>query len=268
MSQAHPSLAFLPPLHYACVLFPGFQLLDVTGPLDILNLLSLQLPVAKDMTLTLLSNTLDGVPTKPLGIAKDRMNTAFSQSLLPTATFASYLSSLESGEQICDVLFIPGGMGTRLPTISSPYSLPAQHFVSAVAKLVKVAIITVCTGSDILAQTGLLNGRRATTNKSRFEFVSQRNTLVQWSKKARWVRSLKSEIEKSPSASDSTGTSIPIYSSAGISAGMDVTLAFIAEHYGGVEVARRLAKLLEYEWREVPEGGDDSFYDVYFPKDQ
>src|SRR5271154_1116010 len=145
MSQAHPSLAFLPPLHYACVLFPGFQLLDVTGPLDILNLLSLQLPVANDITLTLLSNTLDGVPTKPPGIAKDRTNTAFSQSLLPTATFASYLSSLESGEQICDVLFIPGGMGTRLPTISSPYSLPAQHFVSAVAKLVKVAIITVCT---------------------------------------------------------------------------------------------------------------------------
>lgn len=39
-------------------------------------------------------------------------------------------------------------------------------------------------------------------------------------------------------------------SSAGISAGMDVALAFVAEYFGGMEVSREIARRLECDWAE------------------
>lgn len=44
------------------------------------------------------------------------------------------------------------------------------------------------SGSYLLAKAGLLNGRPATSNKRLFTFVSQQNPLVEWIKKARWVK--------------------------------------------------------------------------------
>lgn len=247
-----------PPLNFTAVLFPGYQLLDLAGPLDILNLVSLQVPAAKNLHLVMAAEFAGPVPTKPPGLADQAVNITCTQSLRADGEFAAYLKAIKEGSVSCDVLLIPGGFGTRLPSIKEPYSLPAQHFIQAVAPYVKVAIITVCTGSDVLAQTGLLDGRRATTNKSRMEFVTGRNPGVLWRKKARWVKS-------PPPETPSRGLPLEIWTSAGISAGMDVMLAFVAEHYGGVEVARGVAKALEYDWREVAEGEDDSFYDKYFP---
>ncbi len=45
---------------------------------------------------------------------------------------------------------------------------------------------------------------------------------------------------------------------------MDVTLAFIAHHYGGQDVSRNLAKELEYDWREIAEGDKDPLYEKHY----
>ena len=45
---------------------------------------------------------------------------------------------------------------------------------------------------------------------------------------------------------------------------MDVTLAFIAHYYGGQDVARNLAKELEYDWREIAEGDKDPLYEKHY----
>lgn len=246
-----------PPLQYAMILFPGFQLLDVAGPLDVLNLVTLLVPEAKNVSLTIVGETLGTISTKPAAIAKHGMNITCSQSMAVDQTFDEYCRAVIEGDKQCDVLLVPGGFGTRMPSLNQPWASSAQRFIKAIASHVKCAIITVCTGADIVAQTGLLDGRSATTNKGKFQLVADRNPKVKWCRKARWVKSRPDEVQ--------SGLLIDVWTSAGVAAGMDVMLAFVAECFGGVGVARDIAEGLEYEWREVGEGEDDSFYDKYFP---
>ena len=271
-----------PPIHYLLPIFPGFQLLDLAGPLDILDLLSGQLDAEKTpLSLTFISETLDPVPVKPIPPkaakwhfdlaaafpkTEGKVNLTFNQNLTPDTTYAEFLKTLKSGQSKprVDVLFIPGGVGTRLQRIHPDGSKTSNiqsllEFIPKVAPHISTAIITVCTGSYALALTGFLDGRRATTNMTRFKDVAEANPQVKWSDFARWIRSLPSEAP-----GDKT-LPIDIWTSAGISAGMDVTLAFVAHHYGGIEVARGLAKYLEYDWREIGEGERDPLYEKHFP---
>ena len=270
------------PIHYLLAIFPGFQLLDLAGPLDILNLLStVHLdPEKHPLSLTIIAESLDPVPVKPIppksanwtfdiadGFPKSdgKVNLSFNQILQPDTTYADYLEALDSGENKphVDVLLIPGGVGTRLKRVHPDGSRTSNiqsllDFVPKFAPHISTAIITVCTGSDALAQTGLLQNRRATTNMTRFAVVKARNPKVAWVDFARWVRSLPSE------APGNNTPPIEIWTSAGISAGMDVTLAFIAHFYGGQDIAKSLAKALEYDWREIAEGQKDPLYEKHF----
>ncbi|KIW18187.1 hypothetical protein PV08_02475 [Exophiala spinifera] len=264
------------PKHFIVPIFPGFQLLDLAGPLDILNLLSYSQP---GLSFKFIAESLDPVPVKPIVPQSaqwtfdlqeafpqlgDKVNTAFNQYLQPDTTYADYLEALNSpgaDKPVLDVMLIPGGVGTRLtrlhPDGSKSSNIQALvDFIPKVIPHVSTAILTVCTGSYALAFTGLLDGRRATTNMSRFDDVAGRHPGVSWQHGARWVRSLPSEASGS--------TPIEIWTSAGISAGMDGTLAFIAQFYGGLDVARDLAKELEYDWREIAEGDKDPLYEKYY----
>jgi len=266
-----------PPIHYLLPIFPGFQLLDLAGPLDILNLHSI-ISENTELSLKFIAESLDPVPSKPI-VPKSanwsfdlqsafpqsggKVNSAFNEYLQPDTTYAEFLTAIESGvnNPTVDVLLIPGGIGTRLQRMHQDGSKSSNiqsllDFIPKVAPHIRTAIVTVCTGSDALAQTGLLDSRRATTNMSRFAEVAKRNPSVSWQPAARWVRSIPSEAQDS--------TPIEIWTSAGISAGMDVTLAFIAHHYGGQDVSRNLAKELEYDWREIAEGDKDPLYEKHY----
>ncbi|EXX77651.1 hypothetical protein RirG_021900 [Rhizophagus irregularis DAOM 197198w] len=59
-----------------------------------------------------------------------------------------------------DILFIPGGVGTRDELENSVF----LDFIKQRVPKVKY-VLTVCTGSGLLAKTGLLDGKKATTNK-------------------------------------------------------------------------------------------------------
>lgn len=71
--------------------------------------------------------------------------------------------------------------------------------------------LTVCTGSALLAKTGLLNMKKATSNKKAFAWVKSVNNNVKWVEEARWVVDGK------------------FYTSSGVSAGMDMVLGFIRD---------------------------------------
>ena len=92
-------------------------------------------------------------------------------------------------------------------------------------------VLTVCTGSAILAKTGLLNHKKATSNKRSFEWVKSCSDKVLWVSEARWVV-------------DSN-----YYTSSGVSAGIDMALGFVADQFG-VEEARKIAFRIEYRWQE------------------
>ena len=103
---------------------------------------------------------------------------------------------------------IPGGMGTR-KLVKDEVFLDHLKQLALNAKY----ILTICTGSILLARTDLLNGKKATTNKLVFVWTNN-FPEVNWVREARWVQD---------------GN---IYTSSGVSAGMDMALGFVAEPVG------------------------------------
>jgi putative intracellular protease/amidase len=134
-----------------------------------------------------------------------------------------------------DVLIIPGGGGTRA-------NMTAEiAFVKAMYPKVKY-ILTVCTGATIAARAGVLDGRKATTNKRAWTWATSTGPATNWVGKARWVED---------------GN---IWSSSGVSAGSDMAYAFVSKVYGD-EVADFLAKSGEYN--RVLDGSDDPFAAIW-----
>ncbi|RMZ79800.1 hypothetical protein DV738_g3229, partial [Chaetothyriales sp. CBS 135597] len=265
------------PQTFYVVLYPCFQLLDLAGPLDILNILSQKEEHGgSNISLKFVSESTAPVPTKailPKGVdyaysfpetGGRATNTAFNQYLTPDITYGELLQKVESGEEHVDVLLIPGGAGSRMQRKHQDGRI--SHvcedlllWLPKIAPHVRTAILTVCTGSHLLAQAGLLDGRRATTNMLRYDIVVPQRPQVKWAKGARWIRSDGGDAKKAGAKDD-----LEIWSSAGISAGMDLTLAFVAEYFGGVEESRSIAKSLEYDWSEPKEGEICKFYGRYF----
>jgi transcriptional regulator GlxA family with amidase domain len=138
-----------------------------------------------------------------------------------------------------NILLIPGGMGTRSLVEESGYVADLKKLCEGYGH-----VLTVCTGSALLARTGLLDGRWATTNKIGFAWASSQGPNTRWLKRARWVVDGK------------------YYTSSGVSAGIDMALGFVAELHGratAIEVARQM----EYVWNEDKE--NDPFFALSSP---
>ena len=127
-----------------------------------------------------------------------------------------------------DILLVPGGFGTREAVNNEPF-LKRLAQASEQSKITT----TVCTGSALLARTGLLDGRPATSNKMSWDWVIKQGPKVQWKRHARWV--------------DDGDT----LTSSGVSAGTDMALALVAR-LNGREMAMSAARGMEYLWNEDP----------------
>lgn len=132
-----------------------------------------------------------------------------------------------------DILLIPGGFGTRA-AVSDNRLLRAVDELCDQAKVVA----TVCTGSALLARTGRLDGRPATSNKIAWDWVLTQGPKVNWRRQARWV------------------DDGDIITSSGVSAGIDMTLNLIARLIGR-DSAQKSAGFMEYIWNRDP--GNDPF---------
>ncbi len=94
-------------------------------------------------------------------------------------------------------------------------------------------VMSVCTGTILVGMSGVLDGRSATTNKKDFTNTVHLAPKVDWVKEARWVEDGK------------------FFTSSGVSAGMDMALAALADLYGN-EVAEEMAISCEYDWHKDP----------------
>jgi putative intracellular protease/amidase len=191
----------------AVLLFEDFETLDVFGPVEIFGRL-------KDDYKISFYSLFGGLVNNNHGVS----------------ILTENIEEIKTG---VDLFLIPGGYGTRKEV---------DH-VLLIDKIREIArsgkfVLTVCTGSALLARTGLLDGRKATSNKKAFDWVTTQGENVQWIRKARWVRDEK------------------FYTSAGVSAGMDMALGFLADMHG-IEFARKTAFDIEYYWSEHMD--DDQF---------
>ena len=189
------------------VLFEGFELLDVFGPLEMFGRLE---PSPRLLMLA-----------EAVGPVKSNQG--------PSCMADTELA----GDAPLDVLLVPGGMGTRREVQNQGFleSLSARAISSR-------WVASVCTGSALLARTGLLDGKRATTNKRAFRWVASQGPAVAWVAEARWVEDGK------------------FFTSSGVTAGMDMALGLIAR-LRGRDSAVEAAQGTEYAWHE--DSGWDPF---------
>lgn len=180
-------------------LFNEFETLDVFGPVEVLG----KLPAVTGFRFVSLHG---GIIT--------------SSQKVPIITERYQLRRPDPGF----ILLLPGGFGTRREVGHPPQ-------LQALRQLVEAAgfVLSVCTGAALLARTGSLDGKQATTNKRAFGWVAEQGPQVKWVKKARWVRA---------------GN---LYTASGVSAGMDMALGFIADQFGQA-VAEQIAAGIEYLW--------------------
>ncbi|WP_149823632.1 GlxA family transcriptional regulator [Streptomyces tailanensis] len=178
------------------VLFDGVQSLDVTGPLEVFAGAELHTPD----TYRIRTASLDGAPVR----------TSSGLTLVPDHALAAAPAP--------HTLLVPGGHGTRNPAPEVVAWL-REHGPRA------ERLVSVCTGAILLAEAGLLDGRRATTH---------------WAYCAKLARDHPA-IEVDPD---------PIYirdghiaTSAGVTAGVDLALALVEEDLGR-EVALSIARQL------------------------
>jgi len=138
------------------VLYPGFELLDVFGPLEAFG------------------NVPGEIVVKMVAAQAGPVVSAQGPRAIADHGFAD-------APQL-DMLLVPGGIGTR-DAIDDRSILDWLTARSRSAEIV----MSVCTGSALLARAGLLDGQRATTNKAFFQWVADQGPKVEWVRQARWV---------------------------------------------------------------------------------
>jgi len=182
------------------LLFPGFELLDVFGPLEAFGIR----PARDHFEAVLVAERTGPVESAqgPKALAE---------------------AALDDSRRL-DLILVPGGIGTRKAVNDSALCDWIGRRAAA-AELV----MSVCTGAAILARAGVLDGRRATTNKAAFEWVLGQGPRVEWVKEARWVVDGK------------------FYTSSGVSAGIDMALTAIVK-LTSRELAEQITVLMEYDW--------------------
>jgi len=120
-----------------------------------------------------------------------------------------------------DILVVPGGFGTRA-LLRDDETLAWIRRVAAGASLVT----SVCTGALLLAQNGMLRGRRATTHWAAHDLLVSIDPTIELQRDVRVVADT-------------------LFTSAGVSAGLDMAFA-VVEQLHGAEVARETARYIEY----------------------
>ena len=192
------------------LVFPDFQLLDAAGPISVFEIASRLAGAAPSI------RTIAAVPGPVRSSAGVEL---LARGFRPSAAIST--------------LIVAGGSGVNAASKCDK----TLGFLRAMAKR-GVRVASVCSGAFILAEAGLLDGRRATTHWQRTrQFLSQ-YPRVKLEPDQIFVRDG------------------DIWSSAGISAGIDLALAMVAEDLGD-EIAKQAARQLVLYHRRS--GGQSQF---------
>jgi len=192
------------------LIFPDFQLLDAAGPISVFEIAARLANNAPDIRV---------VAVTPGQVRSSSGVEMMARGLKPSGAITT--------------LIVAGGEGSRGPAIC-PKTLA---FVRSIARR-GVRVASVCSGAYILAEAGLLDGRRATTHWQRTRHFLKAYPKVKLEPDQIFVRD---------------GN---IWSSAGITAGIDLSLAMIAEDYGD-DIAQKTARQLVLYHRRS--GGQSQF---------
>src|SRR5260370_6286467 len=179
------------------LIFPNFQLLDAAGPISVFEIAARFAGIAPSIKL---------VAATPGPVRSSSGVEMLARGLKPSAAIST--------------LIVAGGEGVRSPA-------PCEKTLACVGGLAKrgARVASVCSGAYVLAEAGLLDGRRATTHWGRTPHFLRAYPKIKLEPDQIFVRD---------------GN---IWSSAGITAGIDLALAIVTEDFGD-EIAQKTARQL------------------------
>ncbi|ENZ80887.1 MULTISPECIES: GlxA family transcriptional regulator [Caulobacter] len=185
------------------LVYPGFQLLDATGPIAAFEIAGRFSPGAYSLHFL----SLRGEPT-------------------PSSSGVTIHTTALADAPRLDTLLISGGDGVKVPA-TCPETLA---FVREAGRQAR-RVASVCSGTYVLAEAGLLNGKRATTHWSRTKDFQRRYPDIRLEPDRIWIQD---------------GS---VWSSAGITAGIDLALAMIGADEGETIARRTAQQLVVYHHR-------------------
>jgi transcriptional regulator GlxA family with amidase domain len=192
------------------LIFPDFQLLDAAGPISVFE-----------------------IAARFSGVEPAIRVMAATPGPVRSSSGAEMLARRFGPSGAITTLVVAGGEGTRAAA-TCPKTL---SFVRGIAKR-GIRVASVCSGAYILAEAGLLDGRRATTHWQRTKHFLSAYPKIKLEADRIYVRD---------------GN---IWTSAGITAGIDLALAMVAEDFGD-EIAQETARQLVLYHRRS--GGQSQF---------
>ena len=196
------------PLIVGILIFDDVEILDVTGPFEVFAVTRLNEKQRLQQSSPFKVYLISETKNQILAIGGLR--------LTPDVTISEC--------QELDLLIIPGGWGTRKESKNKILlNWIGNQFTN------DRLIASVCTGSSLLGKAGLLDGRGATTHWRAFDFLQES------APKARILKDVRFTLTE------------PIFTSAGISAGIDLALRIVS-HLFGTEVGQATARHMEYPY--------------------
>lgn len=196
--------------HVYCLIYPGAQILDVTGPLEVFSRTSRWLIDQSSRDLPAYEVSLVAAEAGPV---------VMSSGLRLLADYAL------GDELVPDTFLFPGGVGVT-------DILGESQVIESVAGIVDrfARVATICTGAYIIAEAGKLNGRKVTTHWGYTHDFLKRYPDVDLQEDQIYCR-------------DDN-----LYSSGGVTAGIDMALAIIRNDHGkrtALSVAKELVLYLQ-----------------------
>jgi transcriptional regulator GlxA family with amidase domain len=195
------------------LIFDGVEVLDFAGPYEVFSRTRL-VPGPESR------RSDDSAPFRVFTVARTRQAVRATGGLgvLPDHDFAD--------APPIDLLVVPGGFGTR-PLLEDADTLEWIRRRSSAAR----QVVSVCTGSLLLAKAGLLAGRRATTHFNALDLLGSLDPTVTVERGVRFVED-------------------GIVTSAGVAAGIDMSFHVVAKLCGRA-VAEETARYIEYPWSDA-----------------
>jgi transcriptional regulator GlxA family with amidase domain len=191
------------------VLIGPFMLTDASGPIDLFAMAARRLGLAPGEAV---DSSKEALTVHWIGANTDPFHAGIGVTLTPTCTF-------DAAPKL-DILFIPG----PLPDYVAPPNVAAYIRRAAVETPI---VMSVCSGSLVLAQLGILDGKPASTNAEMTDFARKAYPKVQWQDGVRWTVDGK------------------LWTSGGVIEGISMMANFIRSgRYGDAERAVKEASLL------------------------
>jgi transcriptional regulator GlxA family with amidase domain len=186
----------------AIAVFPGVEELDFVGPWEVLRSWEKLWPD-------------DGASVFTVAQDEGAVECAKGLRVWPDHTWAT--------APTIDVLVYPGGVGTRAQLGQGLVRRWVQRLAASGA-----VMTSVCTGSLVYADAGLLDGRAATTHWSALDLLTGLGRHVDVRPDARWV------------------DSGPVVTASGVSAGIDMALHLVRRLHSE-ERAREVRRYIQYD---------------------